>query len=76
MKGDNMKWLYSFILLGVTLVWSVFLVLIIRNAVGSPTPAGIIAAAEVGGLEGFLISGNMLIIQYWFRKKGPTNNGA
>ena len=37
-----MKWLYTFVLLIVTLLWSVFLVNTVQDAVATPTPTNVI----------------------------------
>jgi len=69
--SDWLKWLYTFVLLGVTIGWCVFCVNVIKVAIQEPTATDILVAAGVGGVTGALISWNALVIQHWFRKKSP-----
>jgi hypothetical protein len=69
--SDWLKWLYTFVLLGVTIGWGVFCVNVIRAALLIPSVTGILETAGVASVMGALISWNALVIQHWFRKKSP-----
>jgi len=71
MRGDLIKWAYSFVLLGVTIWWGVFCVNTVMTALQSLTEADVLMTAGVSVLMGALISWDALIIQHWFRKKTP-----
>jgi len=71
MQADKMKWVYTFVLLAVTIGWSVFTVLIVKVALAAPSEAGILEASGTSVLLGALIGWNALVVQYWFRKKSP-----
>lgn len=71
-KGDKMKWLYTFVLLGVTIGWARFCVLVVLDTMAAPTPIGVLEVAGVTVLLGALISWNANVNQYWFRKKAPA----
>lgn len=72
-KLEKMKWAYTFVLLGATLGWAIFLVFVVWNALmRGPEPSDVIAAAGVGVLLGALIAWNGNVNQYWFRKKNPV----
>ncbi len=71
MQADRMKWVYTFVLLVVTLGWAVFTVLIVRSALAEPSQVGILEASGTSVLLGALISWDALVVQYWFRKKSP-----
>ena len=66
-----MKWLYSFVLLILTLLWSVFLVNTVQDAVATPTPTNVIEVSGVSVLLGALIVWNGTVNQHWFRKRTP-----
>ena len=70
-RGDILKWVYTFVLLGVTIGWAVFVVEVVRDAMAEPTASGVLEASGTGVLLGALIGWNAVIIQFWFRKKGP-----
>ena len=76
MKSDNMKWLYTFFLLLVTVAWAVFTVIVVRNAMAAPTTTGILEASGTNVLLGALIAWNGNVNQYFFRKKGPPEQGG
>jgi len=71
MQADKMKWAYTFVLLAVTLGWSVFTVMIVKGALAEPSEMGILEASGTSVFLGALIGWNALVIQYWFRKKAP-----
>ena len=75
MKGDKMKWLYTFVLLLITVGWAVFTVMVVKNALGEPSVVGVLEASGTSVLLGALIGWNALVIQYWFRKKPPAQEG-
>lgn len=70
-KGDIPKWVYSFFMLIMTVVWAGFCVLIIKWTMDNPTDMKILATAGVTGLMGAFITWNSTIVQFWFRKN-PT----
>ncbi|MBA7657305.1 hypothetical protein ES703_65242 [subsurface metagenome] len=72
MPGDKMKWLYTFLLLLITVGWAVFTVMIVRGALAEPSVVGILEASGTSVLLGALIGWNTLVVQYWFRKKPPA----
>ncbi|KKL86392.1 hypothetical protein LCGC14_1945200 [marine sediment metagenome] len=71
MQAEKMKWVYTFVMLLVTLGWAVFTVLIVKGALAEPSEAGILEASGTSVLLGALIGWNALVVQYWFRKKTP-----
>jgi len=71
MQADKMKWVYTFVLLAVTLGWAVFTVMIVRGALAEPSEVGILEASGTSVFLGALISWDALVVQYWFRKKSP-----
>ncbi len=71
MQADRMKWIYTFVLLLVTLGWAVFTVLIVKGALAEPSEVGILEVSGTSVLLGALISWDALVVQYWFRKKSP-----
>jgi len=72
MESDlKMKWVYTILLLLVTLGWAVFTVLIVRSAITEPSSVGILEVSGTSVFLGALIGWNALVIQYWFRKKAP-----
>jgi hypothetical protein len=73
MKGDKMKWLYTFVLLLATIGWAVFAVTIVKSTMATPTPIGVLEASGVSVLLGALISWNADVNRYWFRKKPPQS---
>jgi len=66
---ENCKWIYTFLLLLITIGWAVFTVYCVREAVQNPSPVNVIEASGTGVLLGALISWNNDVKQYWFRKK-------
>ena len=70
-KGDLMKWLYTFVLLGATLAWARFTVLIVVETLASPTSLGVLEASGASILLGALIAWNANVNQFWFRKAAP-----
>lgn len=72
-KTDSMKWIYTFVLLVVTIGWAVFTVIVVKDAMAVPTAAGILEASGTSVLLGALIGWNALVIQHWFRKKAPAS---
>lgn len=72
MKSEYFKWIFTFFLLLVTIGWAVFTVLVVKSVVAAPTAAGVLEASGTSVLLGALIGWNSLVVQFWFRKKGPT----
>jgi hypothetical protein len=73
MKGDNWKWIFTFFVLSITIGWAVFLVETVKNAANNPTSGGVIEASGVGVLLGALITWVGITVNYFFRKKPPTD---
>jgi len=71
MNSERFKQYYSFILLGVTILWSGFSVWITYRAVSLLVATDILAAAGANVLLGALINWNGNVIQHWFRKAKP-----
>jgi len=71
MQADKMKWVYTFVLLAVTLGWSVVTVMIVKGALTEPSELGVLESSGTSVFLGALIGWNALVIQYWFRKKAP-----
>lgn len=71
MKGDGMKWLYTFVLLAVTLGWAIFTVFTVREAIIAPEAINVIEVSGTSVLLGALIAWNANVNQFWFRKKSP-----
>ncbi|HUV45160.1 MAG TPA: hypothetical protein VMW13_10065 [Dehalococcoidales bacterium] len=77
MNSDmKMKWIYTILLLLVTLGWAVFTVLIVRSALAEPSGVGVLEASGTSVFLGALIGWNALVVQYWFRKKAPEKKQA
>ena len=70
--SERMKWVYTFVVLAATIGWAAFTVLVVRDARAEPTPAGVLEGSGTSVLLGALIGWNALIVQFWFRKKGPN----
>jgi len=71
--GDKFKWLYSFALLVITMIWAAFCVATVVQNMNYPTAEGILGASGTGILLGALITWNAQIVTFWFRKKAPTD---
>ena len=72
--SERMKWIYTFVLLGVTLGWAAFAVWIVRDTMAEPTSVGVLESSGTSVLLGALIGWNALVVQFWFRKKGPPGS--
>jgi hypothetical protein len=71
--SDIMKWIFSFVMMGLTVGWGIFSVNVVFSAFQLPIESvDVIAAAGVSGVMGSLLTFDALIVQYWFRKK-PSN---
>ncbi len=81
-KGKNdrlrfdgrMKWVYTFVLLLVTIGWAVFSVCVIQDAMQDPNDINVLEASGASILLGSLIPLNVNVSQYWFRKKSPDED--
>lgn len=79
----NFKEILTLVLFIGTLVWSIYAVEVtadtIARFVADPTASGmvggIIKAAGCDVLLGALITWNAIVFQFWFRKKGPPEEG-
>jgi len=66
-----MKWIYTFVLLAVTIGWAAFTVLIVNRSLNNPDPGAVIEASGTSLVTGALIVLNTNVNQHWFRKKTP-----
>jgi len=72
MNGESkMRWLYTFILLLATIGWGYLLLWTVERAVASKATVDIIGTAGVGTMLGVLLTLNVNVNQFWFRKKSP-----
>jgi hypothetical protein len=72
MKTDLvMRWFYTFFLLLATLGWGYLLLWTVEKAVVSKATIDIIGTAGVGTMLGVLLTLNVNVNQFWFRKKPP-----
>ncbi len=79
LKGDYPKWVYTFLLLLITIGWAGFLVKVIESTLADPNAAKIIEVSGVSVLLGALITWNVTVNGYWFRKAPPkdgTSSGS
>ena len=77
MKFDAyMKWLYSFALLGLTVGWGWFTTDRVMIALREGLPTDILVAVAATGLLGSLTTWESLVVQHYFRKAKPEENGA
>ena len=72
-KGDTPKWVYSFVLLFLTLGWAGFLVWLVKDTIANPNAVKVIEVTGVSALLGALITWNQSIVSYWFRKAPPKD---
>jgi len=66
--GDRFKYIYSILLLVLTLAWAGFCVWITYRAVTQLLPADVLVSAGANVLLGALINWTGNVNQYWFRK--------
>lgn len=74
MSDQNLKWIFTFFMIVVTVGWAIFSVLLVSDVAqkvsdGTIEQIDVIGTAGAGTLAGALIGWDTLIIQYWFRKK-------
>ena len=69
LTSENCKWIYTFLLLIMTMAWATFTIFAVKDALNEPTPINVIEASGSGVLLGALIAWNNDVKQYWFRKK-------
>ena len=67
--NETMKWLYSFVILLLTVAWGLFSVYMTWNAVIAKTEVSIMSAAGADVLMGALLTWNGQIVIHWFRKR-------
>ena len=72
MKSEKMKWVYTFILLFLTILWAAFCVKTVKEAMAAPTAMTVLEVAGVGPLLGALITWCGDVKQFWFRKSTPV----
>jgi len=66
-----MRWLYTFTLLLATIGWGYLLLWTVEKAIASHATVDIIGTAGVGTMLGVLLTLNVNVNQFWFRKKSP-----
>ena len=71
MESEHFKQIYSFVLLGATILWAGFCVWITYKACAEKQVVDILASAGANVLLGALINWNGNINQFWFRKAKP-----
>jgi hypothetical protein len=72
--SDIMKWIFSFVMMGLTVGWGVFSVNTVFCALQIPIEAtDIFSVAGVSTFMGSLLTFDALIVQYWFRKKPSSS---
>ncbi|HUV52894.1 MAG TPA: hypothetical protein VMW64_07450 [Dehalococcoidia bacterium] len=69
-----MRWAYTFVLLFTTLGWAYFLIKSVEWAVAAKTDVSIIEAAGVGTVLGVLLTLNVNVNQFFFRKRPSTDS--
>ncbi len=73
MKGLVMKWVYSYLLLLMSLGWGLVTILLVMQALREKLNGDIIAAAGASSVMGGLMALNALVVQHWFRKALPQD---
>ena len=76
MSDQSWKWLYSFVVLGLTVFWAWFCLTTVNHTMQNPTGGNIIETSGASALMGALIVWNGNINQHWFRKKSPPTPPA
>lgn len=68
-EDSKAKWVYSYVLLGLTIAWAIFAVNTTRACMVNPTPFNILEVSGTNVLLGAMITWCSDVKQYWFRKK-------
>jgi len=70
---EKMKWLYTFVLLFITVGWAIFTVMIVKSALAEPSMLGVIEASGTSVLLGAFLTWNANVNKHWFggEKKPP-----
>jgi len=69
--SEKMKWLYAFVLLVFTLAWAAYTVETVKACLVLLTPSAVLESSGTSVLLGALITLNVNVNQYYFRKKTP-----
>ncbi len=69
MRGDRFKYIYSILLLLITVGWGAFCTWVTYKAATDKLTVDIVAATGAGVLLGGLLKMASDVNQYWFRKK-------
>jgi hypothetical protein len=70
-KDDLPKWIFSFFLLTVNIIWAGFCVWITYKAYNELKAVDVLAAAGANVLLGALINWTGNVVQFWFRRAKP-----
>ena len=77
MSGEGkMRWVYTLVLLLATIGWGYLLLWTVEKAVVSKAGVDIIGTAGVGTMLGVLLTLNVNVNQFWFRKKSPDESAS
>jgi len=63
---EKMKWVYTFVLLFLTVAWAVFTVEVVMAAMAVPTSASVLEASGTSVFLGALLTWNANINKHWF----------
>lgn len=69
MTIEKCKWVYTFLLLILTIGWAVFTVNAVKDSIVEPNSVNAVEASGSSILLGALIVWNGNVNQHWFRKK-------
>lgn len=69
--GDLAKWLYSFILLFLTVGWAGYTLRLLAQAAADPNIIRIVEVSGAAALLGAMMTWNATVIYFWFRKAPP-----
>ncbi len=67
----KMRWVYAFFLLLITLAWAYFSVRVTQQALVTKTELSIVETAGASSVLGVLLTLNVNVNQFFFRKKSP-----
>ena len=68
-RGDFAKWVYTFVLLFLTVGWAGYVLRILQHTAADPNIARIVELSGASGLLGAMMTWNATIIYFWFRKQ-------
>ena len=74
--ADWAKWIYSFLLLLLTVGWGYLSLVVLERALKDKLPVDILVSAVVSVLLGAMLTWDSLVVQHWFRKATPADDGS